>query len=154
VFGRCPGFWGSEVGITAVLLKNANVISMKKEGLVESRDVLIDDSAIAQVADGIERSDAQSIDCTGKYLIPGLADMHAHFISSDMFNLFLANGVTTVRNMWGTPKILEWRDDIAAGRRVGPAIFSTSPDGYPSFGGSGSRRRRTLSARCWRSTGT
>jgi imidazolonepropionase-like amidohydrolase len=138
MFGRCPGFWGSEVGITAVLLKNANVISMKKEGLVESRDVLIDDSAIAQVADGIERSDAQSIDCTGKYLIPGLADMHAHFISSDMFNLFLANGVTTVRNMWGTPKILEWRDDIAAGRRVGPAIFSTSPlmDGIELWEGS------------------
>jgi adenine deaminase len=61
---------------------------------------------------------ARRIDGRGKYLVPGLADMHVHleyFERPDMLGLFLANGVTTVRNMDGRPYILEWKRRIGAG---------------------------------------
>jgi imidazolonepropionase-like amidohydrolase len=76
------------------------------------------------------------IDGTGRYLMPGLADLHVHlehFESPDLLALFLANGVTTVRNMDGRPHILEWRRKIAAGELAGPTIVTAGPllDGAP-----------------------
>lgn len=74
------------------------------------------------------------------YLMPGLADMHVHLLSEGItdrvrLSLFLANGVTTVRNMHGSPEILEWRGRIEEGDRVGPRIYTTGPilDGEPPF---------------------
>ena len=77
-----------------------------------------------------------AIDGTGKYLMPGLADMHVHleyFDDPGVLDLFLANGVTTVRNMDGRPYILEWRDRIARGEWRGPTIHTAGPilDGDP-----------------------
>ena len=46
---------------------------------------------------------AQVIDATGKFLIPGLWDMHAHYYDARYLPLFIANGVTGVRIMWGSP---------------------------------------------------
>ena len=78
------------------------------------------------------------IDGSGRFLVPGLADMHVHLELSDdpgVLDLFLANGVTTVRNMDGRPYILEWRDQIAASTRSGPTIVTAGPllDGDPPF---------------------
>ena len=77
-----------------------------------------------------------AIDGTGKYLMPGLADMHVHLEYNDdpgVLDLFLANGVTTVRNMDGRPYILKWRDRIARGEWRGPTIHTAGPilDGDP-----------------------
>ena len=74
---------------------------------------------------------AQVIDATGKFLIPGLWDMHVHTLSKDMwetfFPLFIANGVTGVRDM-GTSTPLEQvkqiRREIADGARIGPRIVA------------------------------
>jgi imidazolonepropionase-like amidohydrolase len=76
------------------------------------------------------------VDGTGKYLLPGLADMHVHleyFEEPTVLQLFLANGVTAVRNMDGRPYILEWRDQIEKGALLGPAIYTAGPllDGDP-----------------------
>ena len=73
---------------------------------------------------------------TGQYLMPGLADMHVHleyFDDPGVLDLFLANGVTTVRNMDGRPYIREWRDRIARGEWRGPTIHTAGPilDGDP-----------------------
>lgn len=70
--------------------------------------------------------------------MPGLADMHAHYGSPDAAALFLANGVTTVRVMWGRPDHLKERDRVASGQRVAPTIVCGSPivDGDPpTWGG-------------------
>ena len=72
----------------------------------------------------------------GKYLMPGLADMHVHleyFEDPTILKLFLANGVTTVRNMDGRPYILDWRKQIDLGALLGPAIYTAGPllDGDP-----------------------
>jgi imidazolonepropionase-like amidohydrolase len=84
---------------------------------------------------------AQVVDGTGKYVIPGLWDMHVHTAFGDWFPrgrdvilpLFIANGVTGVRDMGGDlPVLLPWRKQIAAGEIVGPRMVVSGPmlDGY------------------------
>ncbi len=78
---------------------------------------------------------SQIIDGAGKYLIPGLAEMHGHnppagssqsYIENTYF-LFLANGVTTVRGMLGWPGQLELRDRIRTGQLLGPTLYLAGP---------------------------
>jgi imidazolonepropionase-like amidohydrolase len=76
---------------------------------------------------------ATVIDGAGKWVMPGLADMHVHLWNKDDLTLFLAAGVTTVRNMSGEPRHLGWRSQIASGAWVGPTIITAGPiiDGDP-----------------------
>jgi imidazolonepropionase-like amidohydrolase len=76
---------------------------------------------------------ATVIDAAGKWVMPGLADMHVHLWSKDELTLFLAAGVTTVRNMFGEPRHLTWRSQIASGAWIGPTIVTAGPiiDGDP-----------------------
>ena len=75
---------------------------------------------------------AKIIDARGKFLIPGLWDMHAH-LGSDKFDrqghlpLFVANGVTGIRIMDGDPAHHEWRKEIDAGKFIGPRMMIASP---------------------------
>jgi len=77
--------------------------------------------------------DAQVVDATGKFLIPGLWDMHVHWYGYDKayLRLFTANGVTGVRVMWGAPIHFEWRKEIEEGTFLAPrmVIASTIVDG-------------------------
>jgi len=78
---------------------------------------------------------ARVVDATGKFLIPGLWDMHVHPPEKEYLPLFIANGVTGVRVMWGFPEHHEWRSAIEAGQLVGPhmAIASALIDGPVPF---------------------
>lgn len=75
--------------------------------------------------------DARMIDATGKFLIPGLWDMHTH-ISNDDFDrdaylpLFIANGITGIRVMSGETEHYLWRKEIANGSRLGPRMVVAS----------------------------
>ncbi|HXI92348.1 MAG TPA: amidohydrolase family protein [Blastocatellia bacterium] len=71
--------------------------------------------------------EAQVIDATGKFLIPGLWDMHVHWYLKDYLPLFIANGVTGVRLMWGMPMHQQWRKEIENGTVLGPRLFIASP---------------------------
>ncbi|HTF43938.1 MAG TPA: amidohydrolase family protein [Terriglobales bacterium] len=84
---------------------------------------------------------ARVIEGKGQYLIPGLWDMHVHSAFGDWFPggrdiilpLFIANGVTGVRDMGGDlPVLMEWRKQISAGRIIGPRMIISGPmlDGY------------------------
>ena len=73
---------------------------------------------------------ATVIDGRGKFLIPGLWDMHVHLAKAGAGSLplLVANGVTSVRDMGGDAALLRgWRDDIEAGRRLGPRIKWAGP---------------------------
>lgn len=72
-------------------------------------------------------ADAQVIDASGKYLIPGLVDMHVHASDERFLNLFVANGVTSVRLMWGMPLHLHWRKRVDSGEQLGPRLSIASP---------------------------
>jgi imidazolonepropionase-like amidohydrolase len=68
---------------------------------------------------------AQVVDATGNFLIPGLWDMHVHMgrQSSDLSSpLFIANGVTGVRIMWGGPGHLQWQKELQAEPRLVPRM--------------------------------
>jgi imidazolonepropionase-like amidohydrolase len=86
--------------------------------------------------------DAQVLDGTGKFLIPGLADMHLHLTAAGeptgsrefLLPLLIANGITTVRDMGGKVDLLKaLHHEISDGKRLGPQIFFTGPylDGNP-----------------------
>ncbi len=73
---------------------------------------------------------ARVIDGQGKYLIPGLFEMHAHTSKTraSALGLYIANGVTTVRDAGGDhEELLRWRREIRAGTRVGPRLLIAGP---------------------------
>src|SRR5215469_6522581 len=70
--------------------------------------------------------DAQIVDATGKFLIPGLWDMHVHWGDTDYLTLFLANGVTGIRIMWGQARQQEWRRQSEAGQLLAPHLVIAS----------------------------
>lgn len=78
---------------------------------------------------------ARVIDATGKVLLPGMIDAHVHVYEDHELPLFPANGITTVRNMWGTPGIFPLRQRVASGAVLGPEIVTSGPitDGDPPF---------------------
>lgn len=69
---------------------------------------------------------AQVVDASGKFLIPGLWDMHVHEWNKEaFFPLFIGNGVTGVRDMFAPlPPIKRWRAEVAAGTTIGPQIVA------------------------------
>jgi imidazolonepropionase-like amidohydrolase len=74
---------------------------------------------------------ARVVEAGGKFMIPGLWDMHVHWYHGDYLPLFVANGVTGIRIMWGAPFHHDWRREIERGALVGPrlAIASSIVDG-------------------------
>jgi imidazolonepropionase-like amidohydrolase len=128
---------GPESGAYAIT--HVNVVPMDRERVLADQTVLVRDGKIVRLGsagDVAVPEGATRIDGRGRWLMPGLADMHAHLFSDDAFPdslapdelaVMLANGVTTVRFMIGTPEQLELRSRVAAGELLGPTIYSASP---------------------------
>ena len=122
---------GTEASRTAFV--NVNVIPMDFERLLESQTVIVEADRIVAIGptdDVPIRDGTEIIDGNGSYLIPGLADMHAHLNvdpNPDFMRLFLAEGVTTIRNLNALPVHLEWRDQVLRGERIGPTIYTSGP---------------------------
>jgi len=107
--------------------------TLARQTVLVSGDSIV---AIGATADVQVQTDATIVNGAGRFLMPGLTDMHVHLEYSEdprILDLFLANGVTTVRNMDGRPYILEWRDLIERGEMLGPGIYTAGPilDGDP-----------------------
>ncbi len=133
----------------AIAFVDVTVVPMDSNRLLPHSTVIITNGQIAAV-DSARKiripKGAEKIDGHGKFLMPGLADMHVHLNAraapqallpnEDFATLFLANGVTTVRNMWGNPDVLAFRKAIDEGKIVGPHIYTTGPitDGNPPSG--------------------
>jgi imidazolonepropionase-like amidohydrolase len=101
---------------------------MDSEHVLEGYTVVIENGRISDMGVSGEVEipvDTYVVNGEGQYLIPGLSDMHMHaFGAENDLLLYLANGVTTIRSMGGgPPSILNWRDEINAGSRVGPTIW-------------------------------
>jgi imidazolonepropionase-like amidohydrolase len=86
------------------------------------RIVWIGPSSAARLTSTVRRIDGRA-----GYLMPGLADMHVHLQRVEELPAYVAAGVTTVRNMHGSPLHLHWRNQVASGRIVGPRIFTAGP---------------------------
>lgn len=109
------------------LLKNATVITMDSNRIFYNTDVFISNGKIRRVGYNIQPYDVKVVDCTGKYLIPGLIDSHVHMDSSEITEMLLANGITACRNMWGFPETQQWCREIDEGKRFGSKVYSTGP---------------------------
>jgi imidazolonepropionase-like amidohydrolase len=104
-------------------LSNINVITCNDNQRIERADVVVNGDRIAEISPHAPRT-ANLIDCSGRYLIPGLWDMHAHvtFYGRDSLKQMLAHGVTGVRDMGGNIDLLDqWRREIGSEER--PKLF-------------------------------
>ncbi|MBA3391922.1 MAG: amidohydrolase family protein [Deltaproteobacteria bacterium] len=113
-----------------LVITDVTVVPMDREGTLPHHTVVVRGDRIIAVAPNAQvRIDPQAtrIDGVGKWLMPGLADMHVHTWNERDLTLFVAGGVTTVRNMYGSAEHLAWRSEIAAGTRLGPTIVTASP---------------------------
>ena len=120
------------------VLSHVNVIDVAAGSVQRDVDVIIRDGRIAAIepaARAAAPTQGRVVDATGKFLIPGLADMHVHWYDERYLGLFVANGVTRVRVMWGMPMHLEWRKKIEVGALLGPrlSIASAIVDGPRPF---------------------
>jgi imidazolonepropionase-like amidohydrolase len=116
-----------------VAFKNVNLIPMTAEQIVPNQTILIKGDRIYEIGKSDELripEKTKMIDGKGAYLMPGLADMHVHLTGEwplPQLDLYLANGVTTVRDLDGRDFMLQWRNAIKTGQRTGPTIYVLNP---------------------------
>ena len=124
--------------LPVVAFVDVNVIPMDRERVLEGQTVIVRDGRIASIEPSARAripSGAVRVDGRGKYLMPGLAEMHAHIpgaqapeqVIRDIFTLYVANGVTTIRGMLGAPNQLTLRAKTASGEMLGPTIYVGAP---------------------------
>ncbi|MBT8081562.1 MAG: amidohydrolase family protein [Gammaproteobacteria bacterium] len=115
---------------------NVNVVPMDTERVIAQQTLIVRDGlidAIGSVDDVPIPEGATVVDGTDRYLMPGLAEMHAHVAAADSpllaryFDLYVANGVTTIRGMLGRESHLGLRDDLETGSRFGPRLVTSGP---------------------------
>jgi imidazolonepropionase-like amidohydrolase len=118
-----------------------NVLPMDKDTVLADQTVIVTDGKIASIAPTAKAqvpAGAVKVDGKGKYLMPGLGELHAHIpggqapdadVERTLF-LYVANGVTTIRGMLGDPRHLVYRERVAKGEVLGPRIYTA---GGPSF---------------------
>jgi imidazolonepropionase-like amidohydrolase len=122
-----------------LIIQNGNVINLET-GEIEQKDIYISNGRIKNLGNSDEfplYDGNKLINAKGKYILPGFWDNHVHFrggeglISNNknFLKLFLANGITTVRDAGGdlTPNVMQWRKGISEGTLLGPDIYTSGP---------------------------
>ncbi|HYF32778.1 MAG TPA: amidohydrolase family protein [Chitinophagaceae bacterium] len=120
-----------------IVFLSVNVIPMNKETILHNQTVVIKNGRVTSIGDAAKikyNKNALVIDAKGKYLIPGLAEMHAHVPPidniepmKDILLLFASRGVTTIRGMLGHARHLELRSKIQSGEILGPRFYTSGP---------------------------
>src|SRR5579862_8847295 len=128
---------GGQSASRPLAIEDVTVIDTTGGPVQAHRTVVVQDGRIVGVyAADFRDKNALRVDGRGKFLIPGLWDMHVHTVFGDWFPkgkevalpLFIANGVTGVRDMGGELDVLqEWRKEIATGRLLGPRMVIAGP---------------------------
>lgn len=122
-----------------LLINNISIVDVEKGEILSNQFVAVQGDSILEVGGQSLLKKYQSpfsIDGEGKYLMPGLWDNHVHFGGAEYIDeneqllpLYLAFGVTTVRDAAGdiSLQVLQWRDEINQGKRLGPKILTSGP---------------------------
>jgi imidazolonepropionase-like amidohydrolase len=120
-------------------IQNVSVITMANEEVLKNHTVIVEKGIITSIAPANKsklKKGTTVIDGSGKFLIPGLFDMHTHFFyeqgehvnTNDIeLKLMLANGITTARIMAGHPSYLEAKANVKSRKWVGPELSIASP---------------------------
>ena len=136
----CAGLAGcatqkAEIITQGVVIRNATVVNTRDGSLSRDMAVILVDGKIKRIATGgavLADAGVLEVDAAGKYLVPGFLDMHTHaMLAADRkpapWPLLVAHGVTGVREMAGSPELIErsrsLNADSAAGRLDAPEIL-------------------------------
>ncbi len=115
---------------------NVHVVPMTSDTVLLNQTVVVENGRITAVGpvDSVRVPEgADLVDGTDRFLMPGLAEMHAHVPGADsdqldrVLTLFVANGITTMRGMLGQSSHLELREELSAGKRFGPRLITSGP---------------------------
>jgi hypothetical protein len=138
---------------TATAFIGVTVVPMDKEAVLANQTVVVAGGKIASIAPAAKAqvpAGAVKVDGSGKYLMPGLGELHAHIpggnapdadVERTLF-LYVANGVTTIRGMLGDPRHIVYRERVAKGEVLGPRIYTAGP----SFNGNSAKTTDVASA--------
>lgn len=117
-------------------LQGVNVVDVVSGEIKLNQTVIVKDGKIANINSGESSYEVKTvIEAEGKYIMPGLAEMHAHIpqpapgsdITREVLFLYLSNGITTIRGMLGHPSHLDLRDQVMSGEVLGPRIYTSGP---------------------------
>jgi imidazolonepropionase-like amidohydrolase len=132
-----PARQASSAGGQITAFVGVNVVPMDTERVLQNHTVIVRDGRITAVGPAAQTqvpAGATRIDGAGRYLMPGLAEMHGHIpgpqnprYAENVLFLYVSNGVTLVRGMAGHPFHLELRQRTANGDLLGPTIFTAGP---------------------------
>jgi imidazolonepropionase-like amidohydrolase len=121
----------------ATAFVGVTVIPMDRERVIAGQTVVVRGNRIVEIGSMIDvevPAGATQVDGRGKFLMPGVAEMHGHYPNPEQAEfteavlfLYVANGVTLVRGMQGNASHLPLRDAIEAGEIVGPRLFVCAP---------------------------
>ena len=143
----------------SVVLRGARILTMKGKEVIDGGDVVIKNNRIVGVGKRGSvpvPAGAKVIDLSGKTIVPGFVDTHAHFeiaggVHKDPVWSYIANlayGVTTGRDpQTGTTDVLSYEDQVVAGNILGPRIYSTGPGLFAATNGNGENIRDLNHAR-------
>lgn len=128
----------SPTGSAVTAFSNVNVIPMDRDTVLRDQTVAVRDGKIVEIGPAARvrvPDGAVRVDGKGKFLIPALAEMHAHIpgakapealVERTLF-LFAANGIGTIRGMQGDPRHLLYRERVAKGELFSPRIYAAGP---------------------------
>src|SRR5687768_7012671 len=117
---------------TAII--GATVIPMDREGVLFRQTVIVRGNRIERV--GAENEvrvpfGSKRVRAEGKFLIPGLSDLHVHLRAIEELDAYLRSGVTTIAHLSGAeagaPDLIGYREAIRAGRMRGPTLYLSGP---------------------------
>lgn len=109
------------------LITNINIVPMSKDTILTNKTVFVKDGIIEKIDDKILIKGIEVINGDNKFLSPGLIDMHTHVWDKQELGLYLANGVTAIRNLWGYSMHLRIKKKIENNKMIGPMFFTSSP---------------------------
>jgi hypothetical protein len=155
------GIWAGlaarpDVQSAATAFVGVSALPMDKEAVLADQTVIVREGKIVSIGPAAKTqipAGASRIDGRGKFLMPGLAEMHAHIpagqapdsaVERTLF-LYAANGITTIRGMLGDPRHLTYRERAARGEIVSPLIYTSGPSFNAKMCSTRSRRRPTSS---------
>ncbi len=113
--------------VDSYVIENVNLVPMTSDAVLYHQKIWIEKGRIKAYGDALESEGLKVIDGQNQYVMPGLVDMHVHLWDKYELGLYLANGVTAIRNVWGMPMHLRWKRAIARGEMNAPMFFTSGP---------------------------
>ncbi len=129
-YGRSSEKDMPELGISygKVIIKGVNILPMDIDTILYNKNIYLEaNKIIAITPDSILNSGFEIINAQGKFIMPGLIDMHAHIFDRTDLPQYLSYGVTTVRNMMGFPMHLRWKQQLSENKLLGSQLITGSP---------------------------